>query len=85
MYAYAGLHKLSPCPKCRMGKIVICISLYTRREGVYSTETDMLMGARGVSFFYNLQRTSVNIAVLKRVLCDGTSAAVSTVYSPSYR
>ena len=34
---------------------------------------------------YNLQRTSVNIAVLKRVLCDGTSAAVSTVYSPSYR
>ena len=38
-----------------------------------------------VKDFYNLQRTSVNIAVLKRVLCDGTSAAVSTVYSPSYR
>ena len=42
-------------------------------------------GTVAVKDVYDLRRTSVNIAVLKRVLCDGTSAAVSTVYSPSYR
>ena len=55
-----------------------------RQEGlrvIKSTKATL----NAVKDFYNLQRTSVNIAVLKRVLCDGTSAAVSTVYSPSYR